>query len=330
MEDPTQAPIQKVAVIGAGAAGRGVARVLAEAGIDVLLVERDSEILDRRMKALREGMNRDIARWSMTESERNATLARIRGMAGIPDLRGVPMVFDCATEDMKEKAELLRELDRRAPPGCLFLLNTSTLSISGLADAVSEARREDVLGLHFLHPVSRIPLVEMVRGRETTDRAVELARDLAKRLGKEVLEVAEYPGYVTSRLTLTLINEAIHLVMEGVTTRDALDRAMKLRLGSTHGPLGLADEIGLDSILRALEALWQGLGLTQYRPAPLLRRMVNEGWLGEKTGRGFYIYDEAGTRLNGNDGMARPSLEHLLEPDGALMGRNRSGTGGES
>lgn len=330
MEDPTLSPVQKVAVIGAGAAGRGVARALAEVGIDVLLVERDSETLDRRMKALREGMNRDIARWSMTESERNATLSRIRGMAGIPDLRGVPMVFDCATEDLKEKKELLRELDRRAPPGCLFLLNSSTLSISTLAEAVSEARREDVLGLHFLHPVSRIPLVELVRSRETTDRAVELARDLAKRLGKEVLEVAEYPGYVTSRLTLTLINEAIHLVMEGVTTRDALDRAMKLRLGSTHGPLALADEIGLDSIFRALEALWQGLGLTQYRPAPLLRRMVNEGWLGEKTGRGFYVYDETGKRLNGKDELVRPPLERLLEPHGTTVGGNSARVGGDT
>jgi 3-hydroxybutyryl-CoA dehydrogenase len=304
--------IQKVAVIGAGTSGRGIARVLAAAGIDVLMVERDSTSLERALRGLREGMNRDIARWSLTESERDAILARVEGVAGSPRLHGVEAVFECATEDFKEKYALLQELDRRAPRQCPFFLNTSTLSITSLSEALSEARRPWLVGLHFLHPVSRISLVELVRGRDTGEEAEAFARRVARRLGKEVMEVAEYPGYVTSRLTLALINEAIHLVMEGVATRDAVDQAMKLRLGATHGPLALADEIGLDSVYRALVSLNGGLGLDQFRPAPLLRRMVNEGWHGEKSGRGFYRYDETGRRLDEGSDLTEPPLERVI------------------
>lgn len=308
--------LQRAAVIGAGTSGRGVARILARAGIEVLLVERTSASLERSLTGLREAMERDIGRWALTEGERDAALARIEGVVDPPDLRGVQILFEATPEDRKEKLALLRELDGRAPEACLFFLNTSTLSITELSEAVSQARRPLVLGLHFLHPVTRIPLVELIRGRETGERAETVARRLASRLGKEVMEVAEYPGYVTTRLTLALINEAIHVVMEGVATRDAVDRAMKLRLGSSHGPLALADEIGLDSVHRALESLWQELGLPQFRPAPLLRRMVSEGWFGEKAGRGFYRYDESGRRLPVEEDMMKPSIEGLLGVDG--------------
>jgi 3-hydroxybutyryl-CoA dehydrogenase len=313
--------LQRAAVVGGGTSGRGVARALASAGIEVVLVERTEDSLERSLRALREGMNRDIGRWALTEGERDAALARIRGAWGLPDLSGIRLLFEAIPEDLKEKRALLRELDGRAPPGCVFLLNTSTLSITGLAEAVSEARRPLVIGLHFLHPVTRIPLVELIRGRESGPRAEAAARALAARLGKEVMEVAEYPGYVTTRLTLALINEAVHVVMERIATRDAVDRAMKLRLGSTHGPLALADEIGLDSVHRALESLWHELGLPQFRPAPLLRRMVSEGWLGEKSGRGFYRYDETGRRL--------PEEEDLREPEVARFFGSGDPEGGE-
>ena len=303
---------QRVAVVGAGTSGRGVARVMAAIGIEVLLVERTPETLARALQGLREAMDRDIGRWALTEAERDAALARIEGVAGSPDLDGVQVVFECITEDMKEKRAVLQELDQRAPADCVFLLNTSTLSVTSLAESVSASRRPLLLGLHFLHPVARIGLVELVRGRESGERAEAVARRLARRLGKEVMEVAEYPGYVTSRLTLALINEAVHLVMEGVATRDAVDRAMKLRLDSTHGPLALADEIGLDSVHRALESLWGELGLPQFRPAPLLRRMVSEGWLGEKAGRGFYRYSESGRRLPEDEDLTEPRLHRLL------------------
>ncbi len=307
------AELQRVAVVGAGTSGRGVARVLASAGIEVRLVERTSDSLTRSLGALREAMDRDIGRWALTDSERDAILARIEGVVGPPELEGIQVVFECITEDRKEKLALLRELDERAPAECVFLLNTSTLSITALAEAVSSSRRPLILGFHFLHPVARISLVELVRARESGERAERVARALARRLGKEVMEVAEYPGYVTSRLTLALINEAVHLVMEGVATRDTVDRAMKLRLGSTHGPLALADEIGLDSVHRALQSLWGELGLPQFRPAPLLRRMVSEGWLGEKSGRGFYRYTESGRRLSEKEDLTEPRLTRLLE-----------------
>jgi 3-hydroxybutyryl-CoA dehydrogenase len=305
--------LQRAAVVGGGTSGRGVARVCAAAGLEVVLVERSPESLERCLRNLREALDRDIARWALTEPERDALLARIEGVVGSAGgLDGIQFLVEAIPEDLKEKRALLQELDEHAPPECVFLLNTSTLSITALAEATSASRRPRVIGLHFLHPVSRIALVELIRGRETGHEADALARALARRLGKEVMEVAEYPGYVTTRLTLALINESVHLVMESVATRDAVDRAMKLRLGATHGPLALADEIGLDSIHRALESLWAELGLPQFRPAPLLRRMVSQGWLGEKSGRGFYRYDDTGRRIPEEEDLREPSLALLL------------------
>jgi 3-hydroxybutyryl-CoA dehydrogenase len=310
--------IQQAAVIGGGTAGRGVARVLAAAGIEVQLVEATGVSLDESMQSLREALNRDIGRWAVTETERDATLSRISGYSELPDFAGTGLIVEAIHEDPKEKRALLGRLDMAAPESTLLFLNTSTLSITELSAAVRPERRGNLLGLHFLHPVSRTPLVELIRGLHTSDSTAQAARALATRLGKEVIEVAEYPGYVSTRLTLVLINEAIHVLMEGVATRDAVDRAMRLRLGSSHGPLALADEIGLDSVHRALESLWQELGLAQFRPAPLLRRMVTDGWLGEKSGRGFYRYDPTGRRIAETEDLSRPAVAHgaLSDPDG--------------
>jgi len=310
--------IQQAAVIGGGTAGRGVARVLAAAGIGVQLVEASGASLEESMESLREALNRDIGRWAVTETERDAILSRIVGYSELPDLSGTRLIVEAIHEDPKEKRALLGRLDAHAPEETLLFLNTSTLSITELSTAVQPARRPNLLGLHFLHPVSRTPLVELIRGLHTNDATAKAARTLATRLGKEVIEVAEYPGYVSTRLTLVLINEAIHVLMEGVATRDAVDRAMRLRLGSSHGPLALADEIGLDSVHRALESLWQELGLAQFRPAPLLRRMVTDGWLGEKSGRGFYRYDPTGRRITEREDLSRPAVAHgaLSAPDG--------------
>ncbi len=307
--------LDRATVVGAGTAGRGISRALAAAGIEVRMVERTDGLLDRARAALREGLDRDLGRWAVTESERDAILARIDGTSSLEAVRGVPIVFEAIPEDAKEKRALLREIDAIADPTTVFCLNTSTLSITALSEMLPVERRPLLIGMHFLHPVSRIPLVELVRGRHTGERAESMARAVAARLEKEVMEVAEYPGYVTTRLTLTLINEAVHLVMEGVATRDAVDRAMKLRLGARHGPLALADEIGLDSVYRALDSLWRELGLSQFRPAPLLRRMVSAGWLGEKSGRGFYRYDAAGRRLPVSEDFGKPPLDRLL-PEG--------------
>lgn len=300
------------AVIGGGTAGRGIARVLAAAGVEVRMVERTAATLATAEKALREGMERDLKRWALTESERDAILARIEGSTDLEAAQGVPILFEAIREDAREKRVLLRTLDGIAERDAVFALNTSTLSVSTLAESLPAIRRPLLIGVHFLHPVTRVPLVEVVKGKETGERAVRAAHAVADRLDKLVMEVAEYPGYITTRLTLTLVNEAIHALAERVATRDAIDRAMKLRLGARQGPLALADEMGLDSIFRALDSLWRELGLSQFRPAPLLRRMVNEGLLGEKSGRGFYRYDESGRRLPPDEDLREPDLDLFL------------------
>jgi len=288
--------------------------------VEVLLSEVSSPALDRALAALREGLDRDIGRWAVTEAERDAVLARIRGTVGVEELSGVPVVLEAIPEDFAAKVALLGELDRSCHPGAVFLSNSSTLSLTRLGDSLPPRRRPLLAGLHFLHPVSRVPAVELVMARETGDRAVAVARELAHLLGKEVMEVAESPGYVSSRLMLSLINEAAQLVLEGVATRDVVDRTTRLRFGAGHGPLALADELGLDSVLQALESLHRETGLSRFVPSPLLRRMVNQGWLGEKSGRGFYRYDSRGRRLPDPPDVVAPTLERLLGTHGGEGG----------
>jgi 3-hydroxybutyryl-CoA dehydrogenase len=305
--------LDTVGVVGGGTAGRGIARALAGIGVEVTLCEAGHRLLENAMEALRDQLDREIARWAITESERDAILARIRGTTDLEDLCEVEVVVEAIQEEFKPKAALFQRLDGLCRPDTVFLTNTSTLSISELAGSFSRVRRGQLVGLHFLHPVSRVQVVELVRGRETSAPALRTARHVAEVLGKEVVEVEEYPGYVTTRLTLAFINEAVHTLMEGVATRDSIDRAMKLRFGWSTGPLGLADEMGLDSCLRAMESMWTELGLPQFRPCPLLRRMVNRGLLGEKSGRGFYRYDETGKRVEDpHEDLSLPKLETVL------------------
>jgi len=304
--------ILRACVVGGGASGRGIARSLASVGIDVILLEVSSAVLGRSLAALRDGMDRDISRWSLTEQERDTILGRIRGASSLQELVGTGIVFESIHEVFHEKAHLLQELDRILPPAVPILSNSSTISLSELAATLPTGRRGWLVGLHFQHPVTRMKAVELVVGRDTVPQAIAAARDVAALLGKEVIEVAESPGYVSSRLTLSLINEAIQLLLEGVATRDAIDRSMRLRFGSRLGPLALADEMGLDSVLRSMESLRSELDLPHFRPCPLLRRMVAQGWLGEKTGRGFYRYDRGG-RIDEPEDLAVPSLESLVD-----------------
>lgn len=304
--------LEDVGVVGGGTAGRGITRALAHRGVDVVLVEKGPLLLDRALEALRESMDRDIGRWAITEGERDAVLARVKGSVTPEELAEVPVVFEAIPEDRALKSALFDRLDRICREDATFFTNTSTLSVTELADSLPPRRRARFAGLHFLHPVTRVAAVELVQGRETSRETVHVAREVATLLGKEVVEVSEYPGYVTTRLTLALINEAVNTLMEGVATRDGIDRSMKLRLGGSHGPLALADEMGLDSVHRALESLWVELGLPQFRPSPLLRMLVSRGWLGEKSGRGFYRY-EGGRRLDEDDpDLGRPELETLI------------------
>ena len=301
--------VDRAGVVGGGTAGRGIARALAQAGVEVTLVEASDRTLETALEQLAEGMARDIARWSITGSERDAVLARVHGRVSLDTVQGLPLVIEAIHEDREAKHRLFAALDHICRPDAIFVTNTSTLSVSDLAATLAPRRRPSLVGLHFLHPVTRVGAVELVRGRETGAEALGMARHLVRLLGKELIEVSEYPGYVTTRLTLTLINEAAHTLMEGVATRDAIDRAMKLRFGWRNGPLALADEMGLDSVVRALDSMWSELGLPQYRPCPLLRQMVTRGRLGEKSGRGFYRYDDAGNRMAADDlDLDRPAL----------------------
>ncbi|MGD2068543.1 MAG: 3-hydroxyacyl-CoA dehydrogenase NAD-binding domain-containing protein [Gemmatimonadota bacterium] len=305
--------IQTAGVVGGGTAGRGIARALAQAGVDVVLCEAGPEMLEKSLAQLREGMNRDIARWAMTDTERDAVLARVKGSISLEELSEVPVVFEAIQEDRERKATLLDRLDRICREDTVFFTNTSTLSVTELGEKLPARRRPRFAGLHFLHPVPRVSAVELVQGRETSKETLGVAREVGALLEKEVVEVSEYPGYVTTRLTLALVNEAMNTLLEGVATRDGIDRSMKLRLGGSHGPLALADEMGLDSVHRALESLWSELGLPQFRPSPVLRMMVSRGWLGEKSGRGFYQYDESGQRVEDETlDLGRPELEELI------------------
>jgi 3-hydroxybutyryl-CoA dehydrogenase len=305
--------IDAVGVVGGGTAGRGISIALASRGVQVTLVEASHRKLEATRELLRDQLTREIARWAITEAERDAILARIDGTTDLEEVAELPIIVEAIHEKFGSKVKLFQKLDGICNSDATFITNTSTLALSRIAEGMARVRRPDLVGLHFLHPVSRVEVVELVRGRMTSDRSVEVARGLAAFMDKEVVEVEEYPGYVTSRLTLVLINEAIHTLMEGVATRDSIDRAMKLRFGTAQGPLALADEMGLDSILRALESMWHELGLIQYRPCPLLRRMVARGLWGEKTGRGFYMYDEDGARIDdGIEDLSLPRLETIL------------------
>lgn len=305
--------IQRAGIVGGGVSGRGIARSLASVGVDVTLVEASAPALEQSLAGLRDGMQRDIDRWALTEGERDVVLGRIRGVTTLRELAASGVLFESIHEDFQAKADLLRELDRVLPPAIPILSNSSTISLTDLSATLPPGRRGWLVGLHFHHPVTRVEAVELVAGRDTLPQALEAAREVASLLGKEVIEVAESPGYVSSRLTLSLINEAIQLLLEGVATRDAIDRSMKLHFGSRMGPLALADEMGLDSVLRSMESLRTGLDLPHFRPSPLLRRMVARGWLGEKTGRGFYRYDPRGGRIDEPENLDVPSLESLLD-----------------
>jgi len=281
-----------VGIVGAGTMGRGIAVACAGAGLDVLLTDRTHDIAARAVEEIAEELDRDIAKWRHTASEKKAILGRLRAVDGLPPLEAADFVVEAVPDDLALKAGIFLELDRVCPPADVLATNTSTLSVTEIA---ARTKRPDrVIGLHFLNPGPRVPVVEVVRGLETSDAAVATARELVRALGKTGVEVYESPGYVTTRVILPFLNEAMQVVMEGVATAEAVDTALKLGYGLPTGPLALADRIGLDELMRWMQHLFQELGDAKYRPSPLLRRMVRAGRLGVKSGRGFYAYDASG------------------------------------
>jgi 3-hydroxybutyryl-CoA dehydrogenase len=284
--------IRTVGLVGGGTMGQGIAVTCAASGLDVLLLEKTPALALESMEEIARGLDRDIAKWRRTESEKRAILGRIRTADALDALEAAQIVVECVVEDLELKASIFQRLDEVCPPEDILASNTSSLSVTEIA---ARTRRPDrVIGLHFLQPVPQVPLVEVVRGLRTSDSTFSQAMEFVRVLGKTGVEVFEYPGYVTTRVLLPFLNEAMHVVMEGVATPDAVDTSMRLGYGLPVGPLALADRIGLDEVSRWMQYLFEELGDLKYRPCPLLRKMIRAGHLGVKSGRGFFEYEGEG------------------------------------
>lgn len=288
--------IRTVGIVGGGTMGQGIAVTCAAAGLDVLLREQSPERGRESLAEIDELLDRDIAKWRRTESEKKAILARLRLVADLAALEAAEIVIEAVPENLELKTAIFRELDQACPPEDILATNTSTLSVTEIGARTH--RPDRVIGLHFLYPVPKVPLVEVVRGLSTSDATFRSALEFVRVLGKTGVEVFEYPGYVTTRVMLPFLNEAMHVVMEGVASAEAVDTSMKLGYGLPVGPLALADRMGLDEVMRWMQHLFAELGDVKYRPCPLLRKMIRAGQLGVKTGKGFFEYDANGELRN--------------------------------
>ncbi len=280
--------IQKLMVIGAGQMGSGIAQVAAQAGLQVLLNDISAEAVQKGMAGIGRILERNVDKGRMTADEREAVLERIRSSTSLEDAAEVDFVVEAATENLEIKTRIFQSLDRTARPEVILATNTSSLPITEIAAVTN--RPAQVIGMHFMNPVPVMPLVEVIRGIATSDAVYACVEALAQRMGKTPVEVNDFPGFVSNRVLLPMINEAIYCVYEGVAKPEAIDQVMKLGMNHPMGPLTLADFIGLDTCLSIMEILHDGLGDGKYRPCPLLRKMVKAGWLGKKSGQGFYAY----------------------------------------
>lgn len=281
--------IRTIMVIGAGQMGSGIAQVAAQTGLEVWLNDIKDEFLQRGLATINKNLTRDVEKGRKTEEEKQAILTRIHPTTDLQNASDVQLVIEAAVENMEIKSDLFRKLDAIAPAGAILATNTSSLPITEIAAVTN--RPELVIGMHFMNPVPVMKLVEVIRGLATSDETYQKIEELAKKMGKVPVEVNDFPGFVSNRILLPMINEAIYAVYEGVATPEAVDQVMKLGMNHPMGPLELADFIGLDTCLSIMEILHEGLGDSKYRPCPLLRKYVKAGWLGKKTGRGFYQYE---------------------------------------
>ncbi|MDQ0218541.1 3-hydroxybutyryl-CoA dehydrogenase [Peribacillus cavernae] len=280
--------IAKVMVIGAGQMGSGIAQVCAMSGYEVILHDLKQEFVDKGLGIIDKNLSRQVEKGKMEEENKRSTLARLTTSTDLRNAADVDLVIEAAIENMDIKAKLFSELDEIAPAHAILASNTSSLPITEIAAATR--RPEKVIGMHFMNPVPVMKLVEIIRGLATADEVYAVIAEMSRTLSKVPVEVNDFPGFVSNRILMPMINEAIYTLYEGVASKEAIDEVMKLGMNHPMGPLTLADFIGLDTCLYIMETLHEGFGDDKYRPCPLLRKYVKAGWLGKKSGRGFYEY----------------------------------------
>ena len=280
--------IKTIGVIGAGQMGSGIAQVAAQSGLKVIMVDVAQEFLDRGVKTISSSLARLVKKEKLTQAQADSVVAAIKTSTSLKELAGADFVVEAATENVELKLDIFRRLDEIVPAGVILSSNTSSISITKIGGVTK--RPEKVIGMHFMNPVPMMKLVEIINGLATSEETTKITTELAEKMGKTPVPAQDFPGFISNRILMPMINEAVYCFYQGVGKPEDIDQVMKLGMNHPMGPLALADLIGLDTCLAVMEVLYEGLGESKYSPCPLLRKYVEAGWLGRKSGRGFYTY----------------------------------------